>query len=170
MINLGVDLEGVSNVGPKVRRGIERYLIDGAAAGHAVAANEVPEDRGTLRKNMFQPEIRDSGEVVHGVADVPYALAIEEGTGPYTPPIRPLLEWADRAFGTQKDPSTSEVLERINNDEWGPDLFNHGGMAVWSKIRSEGVSAQPYLEPASEAQRDWYQTHDPSDYIEKELK
>ncbi len=148
VINLGVDLEGVSNVGPKVRRGIERYLIDGAAAGHAVAANEVPEDRGTLRKNMFQPEVRDSGEVVYGVADVPYALPMEEGTQPFQPPIQPLLEWSERVTGDK----------------------GLGFYVALHKIPTEGIDAQPFLEPASEAQRDWYQTHDPSDYIEKELK
>jgi hypothetical protein len=107
----------------------------------------VPEDRGTLRMSMaqFTPEVRN-GEIVWGVGDQPHAAPIEFGTEPYWPPIKPLVEWAERVAG---DPSL--------------------GYYVQWKIAQEGIDSQPYLRPGAEVQKEWYQTHNPSDYIEDEL-
>ena len=171
MIQIDVDIDVQDRIGSKAKRGVEKYLLDGAQQGKNRAMEEVPEDRGNLRLSMaeFVPEVRD-GDVVWGVGDQPHALIQNSGHEPYTPPVRPLLEWADRTFGKQTDPTTEEVLNRINNDEWGPDLFNHGGMAVWSKIRSEGIEGTGYLTKGAEVQKEWYKSHDPSEYIEKQLK
>jgi hypothetical protein len=147
MIDLGVDLEGVDNIGPKVQTGVENYLLDGAQAGQNFAMEVVPEDRGTLRMSMaqFTPEIRN-GEIVWGVGDQPHAAPIEYGTEPYWPPIKPLVEWAERVAG---DPSL--------------------GYYVQWKIAQEGIDSQPYLRPGAEVQKEWYQTHSASDYIQDEL-
>jgi hypothetical protein len=148
MIDLGVDLEGVDNIGPKVQTGVENYLLDGAQAGQNFAMEVVPEDRGTLRMSMaqFTPEIRN-GEVIWGTQDVAHARPMEFGTDPFHPPLEPLLEWS----------------KRVTGDE------GLGYYVALHKIPNEGIDSQPYLRPGAEVQKEWYQTHNPSDYIEDEL-
>ena len=148
MIDLGVDLDGIENIGPKVRQGVEQFMLDGAQAGQNRAMEEVPEDRGDLRRSMaqFVPEVRDGG-VVWGVGGQPHALPMEYGTDPFWPPIQPLIEWARRQ---------------------GEDA----GLAYYVqwKIAQEGIDEQPYLRPGAEAQSNWYSSHDISNYIEDELE
>jgi len=148
MIDMGVSLKGVDNVSGKVSRGIERFLLDGAQRGQNVSMEHVPEDRGNLRHSMaqFVPEVRD-GDVVWGVGGQPHALPMEFGTEPYWPPIRPLIEWANRQGADE-------------------------GLAYYVqwKIAQEGIDAQPYLRPGAEAQSSWYQRNDIADYIEEELR
>jgi len=147
MIDLGVELDGIDNLGSKVQKGVENYLLDGAQKGQNFAMEVVPEDRSNLRMSMaqFTPEVRN-GEIVWGVGDQPHAAPIEYGTEPYWPPIKPLVEWAERVAG---DPSLAYYVQ-------------------W-KIAQEGIDEQPYLRPGAEVQKEWYQTHNPSDYIEDEL-
>ncbi len=148
MIDMGVDLKGVDNVGAKAKRGIERFLLDGAQRGQNVAMENVPEDRGNLRHSMaqFVPEVRD-GDVVWGVGSQPHALPMEFGTDPFWAPIQPLKEWA----------------KRQGADE---------GLAYYVqwKIAQEGISEQPYLRPGAEAQASWYSRNQISDYIDSELR
>ena len=148
MIDLGTDLDQIDGVGEKVTRGIEKYLLDGAQKGQNVSMEHVPEDRSTLRMSMaeFVPEVRN-GSVVWGTQDAPHALPIERGTEPYWAPIAPLKEWAGRQG---QDESLAYYVQ-------------------W-KIAQEGVDAQPYLQPGAEAQAEWYNTHDASEYIDDELK
>lgn len=169
MYDLSVQADITENIAGLTREAIFEFLRDGAEAGQAVALERVPQDDGDLLKNMaqFQPEARE-GRVVWGVSDVPYALAIDQGTQPFTPPLRPLLEWADRTFSTERN--ADEVLQDLDENGWHPGIFNHPGAAVWSKIRSEGITANPYLTPGAEAQADWYKSHDPSEYIEDNLE
>jgi hypothetical protein len=148
MIDMGVSLKEVDNVSGKVSRGIERFLLDGAQRGQNVSMEHVPEDRGNLRHSMaqFVPEVRD-GDVVWGVGGQSHAMPMEFGTDPYWPPIRPLIEWANRQ-GADK------------------------GLAYYVqwKIAQEGIDAQPYLRPGAEAQSEWYSRNDMSEYIENELR
>ena len=148
MIDLGVDTDSIDDVSGKITKGVERYLIDGAQFGQNIAMEEVPEDRSQLRMSMaqFVPEVRD-GSVVWGVGDQPHALAIEEGTEPFWAPIQPLIEWANRQ-------GEDEGLAYA---------------AQW-KIAHEGITPQPYLTPAAEAQADWYARHYVDQYIEDELE
>lgn len=147
MIDLGVDLDGIDNVGSKVGKGVERYLLDGAQRGQNFAMEVVPEDRSTLRMSMaqFTPEVRN-GQVVWGVGDQTHAASMEYGTDPYWAPIQPLKEWAERVAG---DASL--------------------GYYVQWKIAQEGIDEQPYLRPGAEIQEQWYRNNDPSGYIEDEL-
>jgi len=148
MIDLGVSLDGIENIGPKVRTGVEKFMIRGAQAGQNRAMEEVPEDRGNLRQSMaqFVPEVRD-GDVVWGVGGQPHALPMERGTDAYWVPIQPLIEWARRQGEDQ-------------------------GLAYYVqwKIAQEGIDEQPYLRPGAEAQSNWYSSHDISTYIEDELE
>lgn len=148
MIDLGVEYEGVDNLGGKVQTGIENYLLDGAQKGQNFAMEVVPEDRGTLRMSMaqFTPEVRN-GDVIWGVGDQPHAAPMEFGTDPYWPPIQPLKEWANRVGG-------------------GEGL----AYAVQYKIAQEGIDEQPYLRPGADIQKEWYQSHNPSEYIENQLR
>ena len=148
MIDLGVELDGIDNLGSKVQKGVENYLLDGAQKGQNFAMEVVPEDRSNLRMSMaqFTPEVR-GGDVIWGVGDQPHARPIEFGTDPFWPPIAPLVEWARRVSG---DPSL--------------------GYYVQWKIAQEGIDEQPYLRPGAEIQKEWYKSHDPSEYIENELR
>jgi len=148
MIDLGVSLDGIDNIGPKVRAGVERFMLDGAQAGQNRAMEEVPEDRGNLRQSMaqFVPEVRD-GDVVWG-STAKHTLPIEKGTDPFNPPVTPLLEWS----------------RRVTGDE------GLGWYVATVKIPEEGIDANPFLEPGAETQRKWYSSHDISSYIEDELE
>ena len=147
MIDLGVSLDGIEDIGPKVRAGVERFMLDGAQAGQNRAMEEVPEDRGNLRQSMaqFVPEVRD-GDVVWGVGGQPHALPMEYGTDPFWPPIQPLIEWARRQ---------------------GEDT----GLAYYVqwKIAQEGIDAQPFAEPGAKAAKEWLGTHGLADYIDDEF-
>ena len=149
MIDLGVELEGVDNLGSKVQKGVENYLLDGAQRGQNFAMEVVPEDRSNLRMSMaqFTPEVRN-GEIVWGVGDQPHAAPTEYGTDPFHPPVEPLLEWSRRVTGEE----------------------GLGWYVATVKIPEEGIDEQPYLRPGAEIQKEWYKSHDPSEYIEKQLK
>lgn len=107
-----------------------------ADLGFAVSQEEVPVDTGTLKQSGFAPEFRGES-VVYGYT-ARQARPMEEGTKPgHTPPIRPLMRWA----------------ERIGKD---------AGFGVWVatvKIPEEGVSAQPYLRPSVKRMRPWLDNH-----------
>jgi len=145
MIETSVSHEGIDGYGPKVKQAILKYLKDAAQVGQNVALEEVPEDRGTLRKSLaqFVPQERD-GSVVWGVGGQPQALPMEYGTDPYQPPIQPLLEWS----------------KRVTGDE------GLGWYVATVKIPEEGIDEQPYLRPGAEAQREWLLNHDVSEYIQ----
>jgi len=147
VIETSVSHEGIDEYGPKVKRAVLKYLKDAAQVGQNVALEEVPEDRGTLRKSLaqFVPQERD-GSIVWGIGGQPHAAPMEYGTDPYWAPIQPLIEWAERVAG---DPGL--------------------GYYVQWKIAQEGIDAQPYLRPGAEIQAEWLQSHDVSDYIEDEL-
>jgi len=143
-----IETKGIKNYPQKVQQGIFDYLKDAAQVGQNVALEEVPEDRGTLRKSLaqFVPQEKD-GSVVWGIGGQPHAAPMEFGTDPYVPPLQPLLEWSNRVTG-------DEGL----------------GYYVQQKIAEEGIEAQPYLRPGAEAQKEWLQSHDMNEYIENRLE
>lgn len=131
-------------------------MQDAADLGFAVSQEEVPHEQGFLQDSGFSPEWREDGIVFGYTAE--YARAMEEGTGPFTPPLEPLLRWGDRVFGA--DRSADEVLADLDENGWHPGIFSHPGAAVWSKIRSEGIDAQPYLAPSAERMRRYLESHE----------
>lgn len=131
-------------------------LKDAGDLGFAVSQERVPHDRGELQDSGFPPEWRQD-DLVFGYT-APHARPQEEGTAPFTPPLEPLLRWGDRNFSTQR--TADEVLQDLDENGWHPGIFSHPGAAVWSKIRSEGLSPQPYLSPAAERMRKYLQSHD----------
>jgi len=147
MMETSVEYESIDAYPEKVQQGIYTYLKDSAQAGQNMALEEVPEDRGTLRKSLaqFVPQERD-GSIVWGIGGQPHAAPMEFGTDPYWAPIKPLVEWAERVAG---DPGL--------------------GYYVQWKIAQEGIDAQPYLRPGAEIQEEWLKSHDVRDYIEDEL-
>ena len=130
-------------------------LEDAADLGFAVSQEEVPHERGTLQDSGFPPEWRGD-DIVFGYT-ARHAEPMEDGTKPYTPPLEPLLRWADRVFSP--DRNADEVLEDLDENGWHPGIFAHPGAAVWSKIRSEGINAQPYLSPAADRMQGYLDTH-----------
>ena len=148
MIQIDVDIDVQDRIGSKAKRGVEKYLLDGAQQGQNRAMEEVPEDRSNLRMSMaqFVPEVRGN-EVVWGVGDQPHALPMEFGTDAYWPPIRPLIEWANRI-----------------------GMGESFGYYVQWKIAQEGIDEQPYLRPGAEAQAAWYSRKNVNDYIQDELR
>lgn len=150
VINVSVNVSKVDNMGAKTREGVLEYLKTGADKGVAIASDRVPVDRGAgggLLSGIFDPEIIN-GNVVWGVRGMPHARPIEEGTAPFHPPVRPLVEWAERVAG---DPGL-------------------GYYVALHKIPEEGIDAQPYIAPGREAQIHWYRSHDASDFIDRELR
>jgi len=148
MYDVNVSANITEDIAGLTRDGLFRFLRDGAQRGQAVAMEEVPQDRGGLMHGLAQFVPEDRGDrVVWGVDDKPYALAIEEGTEPYHPPIEPILEWSKRVSG---DTSL-------------------GWYVATKKIPEEGIDANPFLEPGAQAQADWYSQNDISEYIEDEL-
>lgn len=144
-----VDIDKKNNIGPKLREGITEYLKKGADRGLAEASNKVPVDRGAgggLLSQLFTPEV-DGERVQWGIRDAPHARPIEFGTDPFRPPIKPLLEWSNRVSG-------------------GDGL---GFYVALHKIPEEGISEQPFMRPAKEAQINWYRSHSVDAFISREL-
>lgn len=100
--------------------------------GFAVSQEEVPVDRGKLKQSGFPPEWRGDTLVFGYTAE--YAEDMEFGTEPgHSPPTDELMRWAERIG---KDPGFGAWVANV-------------------KIPQEGVTAQPYLKPASERMQAW---------------
>jgi len=111
-------------------------LKKAADLGFSVSQEEVPVDTGTLQQSGFAPEFRGD-DVVYGYS-ARQAAPMEFGTDPgTTPPIRPLMRWAERIG---KDPG-------------------FGAWVATVKIPQEGIDAQPYLRPSVERMRPWLDNH-----------
>lgn len=146
MLKAEIDIEKVDNFGSKSREGVLEYLQTGADKGFAVATDEAPVDRGELLRNMVQPT-REEDRIIWGVRDVPYATAMEFGTGPFQPPVQPLVEWSRRVTG-------DEAL---------------GYYVALEKIPEEGVDEHPFMRPGRNAQVQWYNSHDVDNFVDDEL-
>lgn len=147
-LEIDIDMELAQGVGPKVEQGVRDYLEDGADKGHAVALDKVPVDRGTLQQALASyPPTWVDGSLRWGVQDTPHARPMEFGTGPYYPPLEPLLEWSERVTGSK---GLGYYVARV-------------------KIPTEGIDAQPYARPGRDAQKSYYSSHSVSDYIEDQF-
>jgi hypothetical protein len=124
---LGASVERTQEISPEdVMQAHRKRLEDAGELGFAISQNEVPVDRGTLKQSGFPPEFRED-DLVFGYT-APYAEVMEKGADPFHPPTKPLVEWAKRVAG---DPGLGYYVANV-------------------KIPQEGISAQPYLQPAAE--------------------
>lgn len=144
VISVSIERTVDTDLPVNVRKGIRKYLREGMSYGFAISQEEAPEDRGQLRRSGFGPEWRQN-ELVWGY-DAPHARPQEEGTAPFTPPVKPLIEWGERVAG---DPGV--------------------GMAAWHKIRKEGIEPKEYMQAGAEASIDWFSRNSPDSYIEDEF-
>jgi hypothetical protein len=147
MISIDVDVDLEAEIGHKVNEGVMKYLEAGADRGFAEATERAPVDRGELLRNMFTPE-RKMNQIQWGVRDTPYARPMEEGTAPFHPPLEPLLEWSQRVTGEK----------------------GLGYYVALHKIPTEGITAQPYIEPGVRSQVSWYDSHSAKKYIDREFR
>lgn len=140
-----VSVSTTNNIGSKARRGVMKFLKQGADRGFAESVDKVPVSSGQLQANMFSPEMQD-GKIVWGVRGADHARPIEEGTDPFWPPIAPLKTWA----------------RRVTGDE------DFAYYVQW-KIANEGIESQPYIAPGREEQINWYRKNDAGEWIQREL-
>jgi len=135
MLSASVELD-VDVTAEDVYQAHRDRIKDAADLGFAVSREEVPFDTGTLKPSGFPPEFRGE-DVVFGY-QARQAAPMEFGTEPgHTPPIQPLVRWAERIG---KDP----------------------GFGVWvatQKIPEQGITPQPYLEPAADRMLPWLNNH-----------
>ena len=87
-------------------------------------------DTGRLRAS-YHTEFRDGGLIALVGSNVKYAPYIEHGTGPHTPPLKPLLEWVRRKMRI-KNPSKGYAAAR----------------GLQRAIQQRGTPARPHLKPA----------------------
>ncbi len=84
-------------------------------------------DEGRLRASL-RDTVKDKGFVREVEADAGYAVHVEYGTAPHTPPLDAIVEWAERkGLGAQ------------------------AGRAIWAFIRKFGTKPHPFLEPAAKS-------------------
>jgi hypothetical protein len=142
-MTLGIEVDSSINIpAEKVKDANQQRKLDAATKGFAVSQERAPQDRGTLQQSGFQPEVRSDGTIVYGYT-APYAAPMEFGTGPFYPPVEPLVEWAERIG---KDPGFGYYVAR-------------------QKIPEEGIDAQPFLRPSADAVRGFLNTRGLSDYL-----
>jgi len=60
--------------------------------------------------------------------------------------------------------ATLEWSRRVSGDE------GLGWYVAREKIPKEGIDEQPYLRPSAEIAQEWLQSHDFSDYFEREFR
>jgi len=117
-----------------------------ATTGFSVMLELMPEDRGQLKQEALEPTVRGD-KIVYGVGGgLPYAMAQEFGTPPYTPPIQPLLDWGERQLGSEA-----------------------AGAAVWQKIREEGIDEKSFLRDSLDAAEEVLNGTDPSEVIDNQI-
>lgn len=119
-MSVEVDFENVST---QIEDEVRSLVEDANDRAFEVSQDKVPSDRGTLRMSGIPPTW--ANDSIQWGYNAPYARHVEFGTGPFTPPLKPLEEWGERVLGS-KD----------------------AGRRVWAKIREEGIRPQPYLRPA----------------------
>lgn len=135
MLEASVDLN-VDISTDDIMQAHRKRLEDAGKVGFAFSQEVVPVDRGTLKQSGFGPEFRGDDLIIGYQAR--QAAPMEFGTEPgHTPPIQPLVEWAQRIG---KDPG-------------------FGAYVATQVIPEKGVQAQPYLRPAGERMTQWLNNH-----------
>lgn len=141
---LGFDVDAdVGKPSQRLRAEYRKWAKKGADKGFAFSQEVVPEDRGTLRQSGFPPEF-DQNDVLRWGYQARQARPMEFGTEPFVPPLKPLVEWAERVAG---DPGLGYYVAR-------------------EKIPEEGIDAQPHVRPGRNVQKEWYQSHPFSERFE----
>ncbi len=142
MLEADVSLEG-NDFASDVIEAERGRQMEAATTGFSVMLELMPVDRGQMKQEAMPPTRR--GEtIVYGIGGgVPYALAQEFGTPPYTPPIEPLLEWGRRQLGSED-----------------------AGAAVWQKIREEGIDEKSFLRDSLNSAEEVLTGTDPSEVID----
>lgn len=120
-IELEIDAKAVKEAEDMVQQFLEEVAIELSNQ----LKIEAPVDTGQLRQSITIVN-RQKGSITVGV-QAKYAMAIQNGTRAFTPPLEPLKEWGRRKLGSE------EI-----------------GAAVWGKIRKEGIEANPFVTRAME--------------------
>jgi len=110
------------NINRRGRESIQKALLRKAIELQGEITPLVPVDRGGLRGSVNIEQI--DWNLVKVGTNLAYAKAIEYGTPPFTPPLQPLKDWGRRVLGSEK-----------------------AGVAVWNKIRKQGINPQPFFRP-----------------------
>lgn len=112
---------------------LKKATLDGIAASipHLVSTSLV--DTG-LYAQSWDFSKTENGAVVGNYA--PHAPIIEYGANPFTPPLKPLLEWAKRVL---RDPSQPP---NYSNQVWGLAKYTQ------NKIAREGMKPRAVMEKA----------------------
>ena len=110
----------ISDVDEEIQDNVDQFLKKVAIKLTNKLKETAPVDQGRLR-NSIQILERKEGEIVVGV-NVSYAKALQEGTRGFTPPLTPLLNWAER---------------KLNDRE--------AGYAVRKKIQKEGIEKNEFV-------------------------
>lgn len=143
-IDISTDVTVDKDASAAVKRAHRKRLMDAATKGFAVSQDNVPSDRGNLRRSGFPPEWH--GNTIQWGYTAPYAEPQEYGTVPFWPPAQPLVEWADRVFGD-------------------PDI----GYAVQAKIAKFGIEEKRFARAGRDAQLDHLKAHTFDEYLDQEL-
>lgn len=117
----------------EMERAMEEAVEDLRTATIGQIDSEGITNTGTL-KRAFYPELRGHGAQLKGVVVNPmeYALPVELGTKPHTPPLDAIKRWAQLKLGLS-----------------GKELRRAAG-AIWATIRRKGTEAHPFAEDAIE--------------------
>lgn len=129
MFGAKVRVQSITNVENSITRGYREPMMDAATKGFQRSQEKAPVDRGNLIGSGVPPQERADGSIEWGY-NAPYTMAIEHGTGPFTPPLEPLKEWGRRVLGSES-----------------------AGVAAWQSIRENGIQPHPFIRPGIEAMR-----------------
>jgi len=105
---------------------VRRILLDIANEFINQVKVEAPTGATGDLQRSWQIFTQNDSEIVLG-SRLGYALFVQTGTEPHTPPFEPIRLWARRKLGDES-----------------------AAGAVWQKIRQEGTDADPYVDRAFE--------------------
>lgn len=114
------------------RARVVRALYKAALIGETIVAQKTPVDRGQARNAWAVTPTATGAELYN---DAPHAGILELGSRPHRPPLRPILEWVVRKFGTGKNTGKKSFVEF---SEVEPHLFGIA-KAIVRKIEAEGT-------------------------------
>ena len=126
-IRLDIDAQAVEEAENMVQKFLEEVAIELSNE----LKMEAPVSSGQLRQSITIVN-RRQGTITVGI-QAKYAMAIQNGTRAFTPPLEPLKTWGRRKLGSE------EI-----------------GAAVWGKIRQEGIDENPFVTRAMENLRAKY--------------
>ena len=126
-LSLDIDSQAVEEAENSVQQFLEEIAIELSNE----LKEEAPVSSGQLRQSITIVN-RRKGRITVGV-QAKYAMAIQNGTKAFTPPLEPLKTWGRRKLGSES-----------------------AGAAVWGKIRNEGIDENPFVTRAMENLRAKY--------------